>query len=154
MTQSTHRALSTQQFRPHVPDAVTSVVNVSGDPRARMTTRSGTVYPEHGPVGRPIPQRRARMIDGTEHDYDHDARGMDTMLMASRSSGSSMAAISGTAFSAFSRSSTSCMCMLTMSGPGSSSSSTGSPFRFEPDARRAGRITVGRHGRARREGSR
>jgi hypothetical protein len=77
------------QFTPvPVPNADTSVVNLSGDPLGEHD-RPGdaTVYPPHdprsGPATRRIPQRRAVLIDAdgqrTEHDYDREARGADTL---------------------------------------------------------------------------
>lgn len=80
-----HRDGTTGRFTPvPVPDADTPVVNVSGDPQGKHARPVGTLYPAHdfthGPVTRPIPQRRARMIDGSAHDYDHEARGMDTLF--------------------------------------------------------------------------
>lgn len=80
--QNQHSVLHARQFDALVPDADTSVVNVSGDPQSEHDKPVGTVYPEHdpkhGPATRRIPQRQARMNDGTSHDFDHEARGMDT----------------------------------------------------------------------------
>ena len=79
--------LHTRQFGAHVPDADTSVVNISGDPVAERAKPIGTMYPEAGTerdtTGRPvrrIPQRRARLVDGTEHPFDPTARGMETLV--------------------------------------------------------------------------
>lgn len=86
MTGDARGVLHTRQFGAHVPEADTSVDNVSGNPQSEHDKPVGTVYPEHapkdGPVRRPIPQRRARMADGTAHDYGHEARGMDTQFNA------------------------------------------------------------------------
>lgn len=79
-----HSVLHTRQFGAHVPDADTTVVNVSGD-QGEHDKPFGTVYPDHGPIAAypnnygTVPQRRARMIDGTQHEYDHEARGTDTL---------------------------------------------------------------------------
>jgi hypothetical protein len=71
-----------------MPAADTSLDNVSGNPQSEHGRAADeTVYPkpgtEHDTTGRPvhfIPQRRAVMADGAEHEYDHEARGMDTQF--------------------------------------------------------------------------
>jgi hypothetical protein len=85
VTGNAHSVLHATQFGQHVPDADTSVENVSANPERELDKPVGTVYLGHDSSGREIhviPQRRARMIDGTEHEYDHEARGMDTQFNA------------------------------------------------------------------------
>ncbi len=77
-----HRDGKGQFTTAHVPDADTSVTDLSGHAQAEHERPAdATVYPDPvtGHAGRRIPQRQARMIDGSRHDFDHEARGFDTL---------------------------------------------------------------------------